>query len=302
MKEIGKLLKEKRKTGGLSLKAAHKSTKIQEQYLVALEEGNMKVFSAEIYYKSFLKSYAKYLGFDPELILKQYEEKKSSDVAHQYSYERDDSFFSKDDKEDNAQDDKKVKDGSVETKWLVAVLVVIAVLFIVFLYFNKNISEIADGNQSLPDQFPAQPQQTEEVPVLASAVLIEVSSDTLMSDKKDSAEEALNIKASKQPAAPAAPVAKTAKQSVDSAKKNAELELRIEAVENVWVKIESDSRELYQGTVLKGSSKNFKASDKFSLQIGYAPGIKVFLNENQIDVVSGSVQDVNNILLTRDDL
>jgi cytoskeletal protein RodZ len=66
MKEIGKALKDKRERMSLSLSDVHKSTKIQEKYLIAIEEGDLDVFKAEVYYKSFLRSYSKYLGFDRE--------------------------------------------------------------------------------------------------------------------------------------------------------------------------------------------------------------------------------------------
>ncbi|GHT34829.1 hypothetical protein AGMMS49592_4900 [Endomicrobiia bacterium] len=51
MKEIGRILREK-----------------HEQMNVSLER-----FFAKVYYKSFVRSYAKYLGFDPEKLIERYD-------------------------------------------------------------------------------------------------------------------------------------------------------------------------------------------------------------------------------------
>ncbi|MDR3274850.1 MAG: helix-turn-helix domain-containing protein [Endomicrobium sp.] len=72
MKEIGKLLKEKREAMNISLDDVHKSTKIQEKYISAIENDDISIFFAEVYYRSFVKTYARYLGFDSEELIENY--------------------------------------------------------------------------------------------------------------------------------------------------------------------------------------------------------------------------------------
>lgn len=68
----GKVLKNIRELKGTTLEEISKKTKIGLSYLKAIEEDNYKVFPAEIFMKGFLKSYAKYLGLDPEEIARNY--------------------------------------------------------------------------------------------------------------------------------------------------------------------------------------------------------------------------------------
>ncbi|GAJ14921.1 unnamed protein product [marine sediment metagenome] len=68
----GKVLKNIRELKGTTLEEISKKTKIGLSYLKAIEEDNYKVFPAEIFMKGFLKTYAKYLGLDPEEIVRNY--------------------------------------------------------------------------------------------------------------------------------------------------------------------------------------------------------------------------------------
>jgi cytoskeletal protein RodZ len=265
MKEIGKILKERREHKKITLAQAHAATKIQEKHLIALEEGNGKVFSAQVYYKSFLKSYAKYLGIDQEELLKRYDESNSShDARQRYDYEHNGEFFVKEIYEDKNEEDEKEEFNikKIETKHIIAALAVLVVLTAVFFYL------------SWPDMQDLNDTKTNVKSVQAEQSDVSVSSQTA----PDSVENFTDFEA----------------------QKDIPLELRIEAVENVWVKIDSDGKEQFQGTLLRKSSKGFKADKEFYLRIGYTPGIKVFFNGEPIDVISGSVQDVNSVKLQRE--
>ncbi|MCA6070939.1 MAG: helix-turn-helix domain-containing protein, partial [Endomicrobium sp.] len=49
---------------------------MQERYLIAIEEGDMSAFFAEVYYKSFVRSYANYLDLEPEELIERLNIKK----------------------------------------------------------------------------------------------------------------------------------------------------------------------------------------------------------------------------------
>ena len=63
MENIGTLLKETREEKKISLEEAHEGTKVSIQHLQYLEENNFK-FLPETYVKSFLKTYANFLGLN----------------------------------------------------------------------------------------------------------------------------------------------------------------------------------------------------------------------------------------------
>lgn len=75
----GTILQQARKKKKFSLDKVHKLTKIKTEYLEALENNNVSTFPAELYYKNFLKTYAKFLSLDSVEILKLYEQAKKEE-------------------------------------------------------------------------------------------------------------------------------------------------------------------------------------------------------------------------------
>jgi transcriptional regulator with XRE-family HTH domain len=76
MKEIGKILKQTRENKKLSVAEVHKSAKIKKSYIEALENDDVSAFPAELYYKNFLKNYAKFLNLKADELLINYESAK----------------------------------------------------------------------------------------------------------------------------------------------------------------------------------------------------------------------------------
>ncbi|GAB1402605.1 hypothetical protein MASR1M68_15160 [Elusimicrobiota bacterium] len=76
MMETGKILRQTRESKKLSTAEIHKITKIKEAYIVALENDDVKAFPAELYYKNFLKTYAKFLNLNADELLINYESAK----------------------------------------------------------------------------------------------------------------------------------------------------------------------------------------------------------------------------------
>lgn len=65
-KNLGELLKSKRKELGLSLKEVENATSIRSGYLEAIEEGRIAQFIANVYAMGFIKQYSVFLGLDVE--------------------------------------------------------------------------------------------------------------------------------------------------------------------------------------------------------------------------------------------
>ena len=70
--DYGNWLREQRQQRGLSLRQASTVIRIDEPYLQALEAGNIAVLP-EPYIRAFLKTYATYLGLDPEVATRRLE-------------------------------------------------------------------------------------------------------------------------------------------------------------------------------------------------------------------------------------
>jgi cytoskeleton protein RodZ len=69
---IGDILRNARREQGATLADAAAQTRVRETYLAALEEEEFAALGGDVYVKGFLRSYAKYLGLDPEPLLTAY--------------------------------------------------------------------------------------------------------------------------------------------------------------------------------------------------------------------------------------
>ncbi len=72
MGDLGNLLRETRERKSLSLEQAEVDTRIRYKFLVALENEDYAALPAPAYVKGFLKTYAAYLGLDPQQVLALY--------------------------------------------------------------------------------------------------------------------------------------------------------------------------------------------------------------------------------------
>lgn len=249
MKEIGKLLKEQRGKMNISFTDVYEAIKIREKYISAIEDGDMSVFFAEVYYRSFLRSYAEYLGFDPEELLERLGMKKRLLKELPSAEEKNSGMKIK-------LVGKASQKSKISAKKLLIIFIIAVAFFVFFLFFNRNIFDVP-----LPVKTYSQ-IETLNIQDHADRVIaaVEEKKETLYDSKQ---------------------------------------KLVVEAVADVWIKIDSDGSPIFEGTVVKDSKNSWEADKRFELKIGYAPGVKVFFNGEQIDVVSGAVRDVNKVILER---
>lgn len=71
---IGEVLRAARRRQGASLADAAAETRVRESYLAALEEEDYAALGGHVYVKGFLRSYARFLGLDPEPLLERFRE------------------------------------------------------------------------------------------------------------------------------------------------------------------------------------------------------------------------------------
>lgn len=69
---IGEALRAARRQQGRSLADAAAATRVRESYLAALEEEEFAALGGDVYVKGFLRSYARFLGLNPEPLLEAY--------------------------------------------------------------------------------------------------------------------------------------------------------------------------------------------------------------------------------------
>lgn len=77
MPQLGDILRAAREQQGLTLDQVEAALRIRRSYLEALEADNFEALTAPVYARGFLSNYARYLGLDPEEMLRLYTGKPS---------------------------------------------------------------------------------------------------------------------------------------------------------------------------------------------------------------------------------
>ncbi len=86
LKEIGEMLRSRRKELNLSLKDVENATSIRSGYLQAIEEGQMERLISPIYAQGFVKQYAIFLGLDGERLVADGAELFKKPISQDFAY------------------------------------------------------------------------------------------------------------------------------------------------------------------------------------------------------------------------
>ncbi len=69
---LGERLRAERQRRGIGVEQVSESTKIRKPYLEALKRHDWDAFPGDVFTRGYLRTYAQYLGLDPEYVLKAY--------------------------------------------------------------------------------------------------------------------------------------------------------------------------------------------------------------------------------------
>ena len=82
MEQIGARLREARMRGKIDINQVESDTKIRAKYLRAMENEEWSLLPGEIYAKTFLRTYADYLGLDSRELLDDYRRQYERPTDH----------------------------------------------------------------------------------------------------------------------------------------------------------------------------------------------------------------------------
>lgn len=271
-KPICIVLKESRKNKGISLEEVHKATKIHPHILRSLEDGTTLQLS-EVYIKSYIKIYAKYLGISDD-DLEQYFHPPSAEVTVKEEKKFAPGVFLKARKE-------KIEDFASRTsqsrlgvplwgrmpqlkKIGAIILMVFIVLVVVRLASNsrKKVSVVSVRRQSSSEENPTAKAVSRNGAVVGK----EVASNSLRSPAKD------------------------------------DLRLVIFVQDDTWLQVKQDGLVVFRGILRKNSSEIWHAQEKFELRTNNAGAIKLELNGKILSPLGRKGQALQKVVMTKDGL
>lgn len=242
---IGQVLSEARIKLGKSIKEVEFDTKIRAKYVEALEQGYFDYLPGSIYTQGFIKTYATYLGLDPEPLVQQYKS----------LYEQ-----------KNAEDDLGHVSANMRVKvqkrppWMIAAVVAgaIGVLFISLIAWGAWVQHASkDPKVVVQEVKTRKPVDT----VVAGATTS--TTEKKKRDNKKAGSSDSNNTGSK----------------VESGKKTSVV-VKLTGIsgDGSWAKVMVDGEKKYEGVIDVGETKQFKGVESIRVRAGNVSNIEVMVN------------------------
>lgn len=260
----GNDLRMAREAKGIDLKDIFQATRITVVNLEAIEEGRFHLLPEPVYARTFIKSYARYLGIDDRPILESYDKYLVSSKKPLLSGEA----------HDNRPASEKTADSSRHTLiWAVSALVI--VLFLLYLFISRdtdaprlaNLQPPPAARQPIVPPPPAKdtpvPQNPAQVPAATTPATTAPAAE---GEPLKTTPSSIPEKAADRPPAGQEPPMASAEKP---------LRLVITGIERTWLRIREDQKKSQDMMVERGDVIERSASASFSLDVGNAGGIEI---------------------------
>jgi cytoskeleton protein RodZ len=280
---FGANLKRERELRAISLEEISKATKISMRLLRAIEMDRYDILPESIFRKSFIKSYAKYLGMNEDKVLQEYI------VATQSA-----SPPSTEEKSSRRKSYLKPPDN---VRWVIPGFVVLLIVLAIYWYLAgpvekekvQTVDSSAKPTSALPTQGLSSPTSSQPAvnprsnsasPNTGVAVAPPQTSVSRLAGSSRSQLKVLGELAKKPEPAPAEPQnpAPGVPAVSPPGSPATELTLGIDATEKCWVSVSSGDSPLYSGFLEPEQSKKFPIQKRLRLTFGNAGGVRLSVN------------------------
>ncbi len=271
MSELGQMLRETRESMGISLAEAEEATKIRKKYLQALEDGNYDVLPPAVYVRGFLRTYATYLGLDPEAAVAMY---------------RDGAQIHTTPKEPQIISEPLVPSSPINWELIAGVLMLVAVGVILVVVYRQYIAPLA-----AQPAIPSPPTVTVEEPALAAAEtpVLAVSDTSIASPTP----EPSPTPPPPTPEPPTPTVTQTRQPTATWTATPAQtqaLTLRLNVTARSWIRVVLDGQTAFEGTVTPGEERIWQAKREIQMRTGNAGGLIATINGQELGALGSSGQ------------
>ncbi|MGH9430801.1 MAG: helix-turn-helix domain-containing protein [Terriglobia bacterium] len=325
MGSFGENLRREREMRGVTLREISDSTKISVRFLDALESDEFSKLPGGIFTRSFLRSYANYLGLDPEQVLAEFQ------VAAPPKHDEDFSRIGVSHTAGNRASNRRTL-----MAWMIAILLLVGG-YLLFRYSHQHSDSLDNFGAPSHTASGAAPLRSSPVASTggpsAKAAVSAPSSSPTTSGAVHAANASMNLPPastpnsanplSGTPSASSAGATEATPAGTDSATGGSQsglnksvaatsgalppvlgagaMVLQISASERSWVAVECDGKTLLQRVLNPSETRVLRANSSFAVTTGNAQGITLTL-DGQILKPLGRYGEVKTIRLTLADL
>lgn len=258
---IGDLLRAEREKQGLSIKDIEKGTSIRSLYIDAIEKGEYKKLPGDVYAKGFIRNYANFLKMD------------ANQAVHQYNEENHPEKIAAEEATKAAEEQSK--EVPVRTA--------------------KRVSTSYPSRQepaatpTLEERVARSNHRQTLMLGLVVVVILAVGGYFLFGSSEEKAEKPAQTKVTTS--AKTQPKQEAPKKAAPAPKQYTDAEVTAKFSDRCWVSVKADGKTLFEGTIEKGETKNWKAQKELKITAGNAGAVTVSFN-GQDQGVLGEVGQV----------
>ncbi len=321
MKSLGEYLRSERLNRGITLEEISRETRISTRMLQAIEDGNTESLPASVLVKGFLRAYAQKLGLDPETVVLRYQDLYEEVGARREALEK---FH------------ERFRPVPTRKRFLIpsAVAALVICLLLAWLLSPRgrhqtatpsSVKEPATVVQEVPPTAPAVQPTPSPVP-LPTPPSVQPTPPTVPPPMRETVFPSEPPPAGlSEPASSAAPdgratppVTPTSKPAsalpprtgtpplaqptpAPAGTQPSEYVLKGEVLEMTWLKISVDKGRELEYLLQPGEQVRWQAKSSFSLLVGNAAGLRLFLNDKPLKPL-GQKGQVVGISLPNDSL
>lgn len=290
MDELGSLLREAREAKGLTLAEAQKATRINSDYLEALEDGRYSELPTQVHVRGYLRNYAKYLELDSKPLLDRYELSKDSYSAQPEPI----ALEGASDKPIPPREDQVFYDpvnmeisraGKRDSGSILRLIIIVALLASLALVANRFIPMLTGGGDrtdiltnSIEEAVSSITNDAEQAATMTpDPTLVPGAGETITSTSRNVAIQ-LPTPTATRPTLPA---------TLET------VQMRLEITERTWMRVTIDGEVVFEGLARKGDGPfEWEAKDEAQLVTGNAIGVFVSINDIELGKLGGRAEVV----------
>lgn len=300
MSAFGENLRREREMRGVSLDEISFATKISLRFLEAIEREDFSKLPGGIFSRSFIRTYARYLGLDEDRVVAEFQ------LAAQPQTDFDLHRMA-------AGNSRFGRPGQKST----LIATVVAVVFLAAGYMLFRYSRRAAEAPPPPLAAPVVTTQPAPAPPAAASALPATADSSAASAATPAAapgalpntapgaqnQPAAGLKPAAVPSAPTNPFGAPAAVAPPNIKPatDAEMILQMAATDRAWVGVEADGKTVFQRVLNPNEVQTFHAQKSFDVTAGNAQSVILTLNGETLKPL-GRRNEVKSVHLTRDDL
>lgn len=300
MPPFGENLQREREMRGVSLEEISAATKISVRFLHAIEEEDFGVLPGGVFTRSFIRTYARYLGLDEERVMAEFQLSGQPDAdvdMHRMAALR-----------------LPIQRSGPPTTLLVLLVagIMLSAAYLLFRYSRRSI-EVQNNPPSAQSHVSAATSPGAGPVTPASGTVTAAgqtgapvaASGTAPNSPAAAGNTSPTPQSGSQPPSGTAGAPSAAGESAPSGSKQAGrspgLVLQVAATESAWIGIEADSQTVLQKVLQPNEVKTLRARVSFDITTGNAGGVILTLNGETLKPL-GRRGEVKSVHLTHDDL